>query len=148
MQGGFKMTRKLSGTRVFAAAAICGLVLAIAPAALASKGGSGGGAKGASISLVVLDSADGLPHFGGQVTFDVSTTVTQPWVNLSCYQDGAWVSGQWHGFFPGYTWGQTFTLGPTPSWQGGAADCTARLVRFGSNGRETTLATTSFHAYE
>jgi hypothetical protein len=124
-------------------------MMAIAPAALAAKRApGGGGGTGSSISLVVLDSPDGLPHFGGQVTFKVSTTASQPWVNLSCYQNGAWVSGQWQGFFPGYAWGQNFTLGPTPSWSGGAADCTARLVKFASNGKETTLATTGFHVYE
>jgi len=119
---------------------------AFAASSTTSANGAKAGGSGSTISLVVLDSSDSLPHYGGQVTFDVSTTATdQPWVNLSCYQNGVWVSGQWQGFFPGYTWGQEFTLGPTPSWQGGDADCTARLVKFGSNGKETTLATTSFH---
>jgi hypothetical protein len=38
-----------------------------------------------------------------------------------------------------------FTLGSTPSWSGGDADCTARIVTYSRNGRETTLASTSFH---
>jgi len=128
---------------VLALAALA-LALALVPAALAGKPGGG---NGSSISLVLLN-GDTEAHFGRQVTFNVSTTATaEPWVNLNCYQNGTWVSGQWQGFFPGYSWGQTFTLGPTPSWHGGAADCTARLVKFGRNGRESTLATTSFHVY-
>src|SRR5438105_3149580 len=44
----------------------------------AKSGGHGGGGTGGSstLSLVLLNSTDGLPHFGQQVTFTVSTTVT------------------------------------------------------------------------
>ncbi len=125
------------------------IVLAMATIlATVATGAAVAGRSGSTTSLVILDSSDGLAHYGGQVTFNVSTTATdRPWVNLSCYQKGTWVYGSWAGFFPDYRWGQIFTLGPTPSWQGGAADCTARLVKFSSNGRERTLATTSFHVY-
>lgn len=134
------MTRKSAAI----VAALALLTLALVPTAFAGKPGGGGSS---SVSLALLN-GDTQPHFGRDVTFNVSTTATsEPWVNLSCYQNGTWVSGQWQGFFPGYPWGQTFTLGPTPSWQGGAADCTARLVKFGRNGRETTLATANFHVY-
>lgn len=128
--------------------------LAIAPAALAGKGGGGkppGGGGGtttsSSLSLVLLNSTDGLPHVGQQATFNVSTTVERPQVNARCYQNGALVYDEWHGFFEGSWFGQTFTFGPTPSWTGGAADCTARLVTYSANGRLNTHATISFRVY-
>jgi hypothetical protein len=51
------------------------------------------------------------------------------------------VWGQWAGFFESY--GQIFTLGPTRSWQGGAADCTAELVNR-DDYKYRILARTSF----
>src|ERR1700693_4862101 len=56
-------------------AAVC---LALAPTALAAKGGGagkgGGGTGGGSITLVLVNSTDGLAHWGAQVTFNISTT--------------------------------------------------------------------------
>src|SRR5262245_51465434 len=63
-----------------------GLVLSLAPAALAGKGKPPGGGGGGTITLRPLNSTDGLPHVLQKVTFDVSTTATQyPWVTLDCY---------------------------------------------------------------
>jgi hypothetical protein len=44
---------------------------------------------------------------------------------------------------------QVFTLGPTPSWTGGAADCTAYLQNWDgySKGKIVTLASLGFHVY-
>jgi hypothetical protein len=137
--------------RIALALAVAALVLA--PTALADKGGkaggggSDGGSDSSSLSLVLLNSADGLPYLGQQVTFDVSTAAERPQVNAQCYQNGERVYDEWHGFFEGAMFGRTFTLGPTPSWQGGDADCTARLVTYSRNGRLKVLATTSFHVY-
>jgi hypothetical protein len=122
---------------------VSGLLTSVATNAATAQGGKGG----SSIRLVAR-SADGLAHFEGQVTFAVRTSVAEPWVNVKCYQGDMWVYGEWHGFFASYGWGQTFTLGPTPSWQSGDADCTARVVKFGRNGRQSTLATTNFPAYD
>ncbi len=101
-----------------------------------------------SLSLVLLNSADGLPHWGQQVTFNVSTTATtQPNVSLNCYHNGVLVYGAVAGFYPSYPWPwtQTFTLS-SPSWTSGGADCTAALYYF--NGTKTvTLATLSFGVY-
>jgi hypothetical protein len=121
----------------------------IAGTAFAAKGGAGKGPSGggSGLSLVVIDSVDGVPHFGQRVTFDVTTGATQPQVNVSCYQNGTRVYDEWHGFFEDAWFGQIFTLGPTPSWTGGDADCTARLVTFSKNGRLNVHATTTFHAY-
>ena len=54
-----------------------------------------------------------------------------------------------NGIFP-TSLNQTFTLGPTPLWQGGAASCTAYLQNWDSyarHGTVTTLASTTFPVY-
>jgi hypothetical protein len=147
-RGGFvDVTRKTPALRFALVAALVAVALTVAPTASAAKRKPARGGTSSSISLVLLNDATEA-HFGAQVTFRVSTTATTgPWVNLRCYQNGALVYSQWHGFYPSYIWGQVFTLGPTPSWQSGAADCNARLIKLRGT-RETTLATTSFHAYE
>jgi len=124
------------------------------PTAFAGKGGGGGGkpggggttSGGGTIALVLLNSTDGVAHFGQKVTFNVSTSsTTQPWVDLQCSQNGTVVSKQANGIFP-TSLGQVFTLGPTGLWTGGAADCTASLQNWSSS-RHTTLATMTFHVY-
>jgi hypothetical protein len=101
-----------------------------------------------SLSLVLLNSTDGLPHWGQQVTFNVSTTATtQPNVSLDCYQNGTLVYGAVAGFYASYPWqgSQIFTLS-SPSWTGGAASCTAALYYF--SGKKTiTLTTLNFQVY-
>jgi hypothetical protein len=133
--------------------AACALALAVAPAALSDKGGNGGGGKpggggSSSVSLVLLDSTDGLPHYGQQVTFAVSTTATdRPYVSLNCYQNGVWVYSDSAGFFPDYPWSQIFVLSTLSTWTSGAGDCTATLYLTKDGSRSTTLATLSFHVY-
>jgi hypothetical protein len=110
------------------------------------QGGGGGSATSSTLQLVPLSPTPGAPYFGDQVTFNVSTTATtQPWVTATCSQNGVVVYQQTQGFFPTYLYGQIFTLGPTPMWTGGAADCKAALVQRTSNGRSKTLATITFH---
>jgi hypothetical protein len=123
------------------------LALSLVPAAVAAKntGGGrhgGGGATGSStIGLVLLNSTDGLAHYDQSVTFNVSTTATtQPWVHLRCTQNGAMVAEGWAGYFDGSLSGRDFTLA-SPSWTGGAADCTAYLTKPDGS----VLASTSFH---
>jgi len=122
------------------------------PAAFAGKGGGGGkpgggGTTGGSstLTLVLLNSTDGLPHYGQQVTFNVSTTATtQPSVKLECFQGGKLVRTGSAGFYPEYPWpwAQTFSLS-SGAWTGGAADCTASMYYY--NGRSyPTLATLRF----
>ena len=132
------------------------LVLAIAPAALAAKpaGGGGGGGKGgsgggdstSSLSLVLVESTDGLPHWGQSVTFDVQTSAAYPYVTLDCFQGGVRVSTMTAGFYPSYRFTRYYTLSSS-SWQSGEADCVANLHTSSSNGRTTTLKTLSFHVY-
>jgi hypothetical protein len=124
------------------------MLLVLAPSAFAGKGSGGpsggkhGGTAGTgTISLVLLDSTDGLAHYGQHVTFNISTTATnQPWVHLQCYQNGSMVAEGWDGYFDGSLSGRDFTLA-SPSWTGGAADCTATLT----TPQWAPLASTSFH---
>ena len=119
------------------------LALLVTLPALAAKGSEKGSSGGSSISLVVLNEvarASSGPGFGEHVTFTVSTGRTDyPWVQNRCWKGDKLVYEQWHGFFDGYQFGQIFTLGPTPSWSGGDATCTARLVSK-NNGQYHTLA--------
>jgi hypothetical protein len=124
------------------AAAVAALFLASAPAAIAGKGGKPRPSGGTgTISLVLLNSSDGLAHWGQKVTFNVSTTATsEPWVGLKCYQGGALVSEGWEGFFAGSLDDQVFGL-YSGKWSGGAADCTATLT----TPQWSPIASTSFH---
>ena len=123
------------------------LFTALAPqTTLAAKGGKPGSASSSnSFSLVLLDSTDGVAHHGQDVTFNVATTATsEPHVSLDCYQGGTLVYGAVAGFFDGYPWPWTQIMPlASPSWTGGAADCTASLYYF-SGSRTVTLSTMSF----
>jgi hypothetical protein len=134
--------------RVAQTASIAALVLALvlAPAALAGKGRGGGntGPTG-SFSLVLLNSTDGLPHYGQDVTFNVTSNAYHPMVTLTCYQAGVSVKNQSVGFYPGWPWSQVFPLS-SYKWPGGAADCQAKLYYQTKRG-EKVLATMSFHVY-
>lgn len=123
------------------------VVMIAALPAWAAKGGGGGGS---TISLVVPGAAPTAgqvtPSFGQTVTFAESTTATAyPWVDTKCSQNGKVVYEQFAGFYASYSGSQMFTLGPTQSWTGGAASCTAALVSYDRNGSPRTLATTSFN---
>jgi hypothetical protein len=141
--------------RIALTTAVAILVLSAVPVAFAGKGGGGGhhgggGTTGGTgtIGLVLLDSTDGLAHFGKEVTFNVSTTsTTQPWVTVNCYQNGTLVFQQSNGIFP-TSLDKDFTLGPTPLWSGGAANCTAALQNWDSYPKSiATLASMSFNVY-
>ena len=128
-----------------AAAVISGVALA-GPSAAAK-----GGANASSLGLVVLSSADrtaetsvAVTH-GDEVTFDVKTAADLPFVGLRCWQGENFVYDAYVGYFPGY-------YDPTPSFtldssywaEGVDASCTARLIEWNRQGRETLLATTTF----
>lgn len=121
----------------------------MAGSVFAAKGGggkpSGGGTTGGggSLALVMVTDANGngLPNWGDQVTFNVSTTATdRPTVRLHCYQNGSLVYTFSAGFFAGYPWTTIYGLS-SQSWTGGAANCTASLIYSGNNGRIITVAT-------
>jgi hypothetical protein len=140
------------GLKVFAILAAL-LAITILPA-LAAKGGNSGGkghnaggttSGGGTLSLVLLDSTDGSPHWGQHVTFDVSATATtRPMVGVTCTQGGMQVYSMTAGFFPDYPWTTTYTL-KSNAWTSGAADCTASLYYIAANGKEPVLATLPIH---
>jgi hypothetical protein len=141
----------MSGSRVrtLVSLATVAIALTVASPAFAAKqsarpGGGGGGATG-SFSLVLKNSTDGVPHYGQAVTFKVTSSTAYPSVNLTCYQNGDWVTNQSVGFYPGWAWSQDFPLSSW-KWTSGAADCTATLSYQTSKGQQT-LATLSFHVY-
>lgn len=102
----------------------------------------------ATMTLVLENSTDGLPHYGQTVTFQVATNATsQPNVSLDCYQAGKLVYGAVSGFYPSYPWPgtQNFILS-SPSWTGGAASCTAKMYYF-SGKKTVTLKTLGIQVY-
>lgn len=121
--------------------------------AMAAKGGGTSKPPGGkhqtsytgSFSLVLLESSDGVPHWGQRVTFDVTSNAPYYFVSLDCYQNGSVVYRQSVGFYTGWAWSQDFVL-KSAVWTGGAADCNGRLYSSNSDGsNEQTLATMSFH---
>jgi hypothetical protein len=116
------------------------LVLILVPVGLAAaKGGQATARNGTgTISLVLLNSTDGLPHVGQKVTFNV--------VTVDYYDNGVWEYHASNGIFP-TSLNQVFTLASN-TWMSGPADCTAYLENWDSyskNGKTTTLTSTSFH---
>jgi len=102
-------------------------------------------ASASTLTVVLLNSTDAVPHYGQQITFKVTTAATtEPHVNLKCSQSGAVVYTTTTGYYATYPWPwtQTMTLSSS-AWTGGAADCTATLYYF-SGKRTITLLTMSF----
>lgn len=90
-------------------------------------------------------SLNGAAVFGGQVSFTYSSPVSEPFVHLRCFQNGALVEEAWGN--QGFPEQREFTLGPTGAWQSGPASCTATLEdwsQYGTKGKVTVLASTSF----
>ena len=134
--------RTIRFTLLFGALALVASAVALA----------GSGKSTSSISLVIpgasatAAASSESPAYGDAVTFAATTTATtQPFVHLRCSVDGKLVLESWQ------AWAHSdrmFTLGGSPAWQSGAAECTAYLENWDSyskNGRTTRLASTSFH---
>jgi hypothetical protein len=118
---------------------------ALAPTANAAKAGGGSkpsGGGSSTLTLVLLDSTDGVAHYGQRITFKVSTSATsEPHVSVACVQNGSTVYTAQTGYYASYPWPgtQTMTLS-SGAWTSGAADCTAKMYYF--NGNKTVYATT------
>ena len=123
------------------------LFLSLSALSVVAEAGKGGPhlSAGSGFALVLVNSTDGLPHWGQQVTFTVSTTATtEPHVSLQCSQAGTLVYSTQTGYFAGYLWPwtQTMTLS-SYVWTSGGASCTAILYYF--SGRKTvTLIALNF----
>src|SRR5256885_10202005 len=118
---------------LFALFFIAMLVVVSANLPAAAKGGrQNASATGTNFALVVLDSTDGVAHWGHQVTFTVSTTATtEPHVSLKCSQNGVLVYATQTGYYAGYLWPwtQVVTLSSV-AWTGGSGHCVATLYYF------------------
>jgi len=66
------------------------------------------------------------------------------WVHAKCSQNGTVVYEQWIRY--GTAWTGTLTLGPTPSWKGGAASCWAEDGWWQNGTRWRVIATDAFAA--
>ena len=136
----------------------------VSPSALEARTGAGGGGKGGgkgsggtttgggggtiSQPVMLVDTGTAGTSFGDTITFSVSTSATSyPWVTVKCVKGGVEVYKTSNGIFQ-TSLDQDFTLGPTPAWQSGGADCTATLENWDNytKGSITVLATTSFTA--
>jgi hypothetical protein len=136
--------------RIAHAVSLVALVLALAlvPAALAAKGGGGGkptsGSSSISLAPLVYDAnGNGLANWNDTVTFNFSTSATQPYIHLVCSGSGVGYD-TWRGVFAGSldtNWNFILSSG---GWTSGAADCTASLGKYTKQGFQT-LASTSFH---
>ena len=138
----------LRPTRI--ATALAALILVMAPTATAgSKGKGGAGSSASSMTLVVLDSSDGLPHWGQSIRFDVTTSeTTQPHVSVDCYQGPELVYVAATGYYDGYAWPWTQTMVlSSGAWTGGAADCQAELYKLDYKRGKTVLGRLAFHVY-
>jgi hypothetical protein len=115
---------------------------------LAARGGGKPAPSGGTLALVMVvdQNQDGLPNWSDSITWQVSTTATTgPYVDVACYQAGKLVYSASAGYFDSYVWPEYKVMSLwSPSWTGGAADCTGRLYKVTSKGT-TTLATTAFH---
>ena len=125
----------------------------VGPSTLEARGGGkpGGGSGTSSLTLKMVtdNNGNGLPNWGDEITFTISTTATaEPFVDLACYQNGTLVYGTTGGFFASYPWPWTkVMLLSSPSWQSGAAECQAKLYYF-SGRSNVVLATTTFSALQ
>ena len=121
----------------------------IAGPAIARNNGNGGNKTStSSLRLVLLNSTDGLAHWGQKVTFKVSTTATsQPFVSLRCYKNTTLVYSAQAGYYASYPWPSAKNMAlKSNNWKSGGADCTATLF-YASGSRVITLATKGFRVY-
>ena len=120
----------------------------MAGSVLAGKGGGGkpgSGGGGVTVQVVTDANGDGLPNWGDQVHFTLSTSNTRPVVSLTCSQGGAVVYGDSRPYFWPNIWDDTgvFTLSSL-SWSSGAAECRAEAKGTSSNGRIISLGSLTF----
>ena len=114
------LTRHVLGATVEAllvAAIIVAVILAAAPIfGTASLPGADAGGRKSAVAITVPDGV-----FAGTTT--ATAGAAYRWVHARCSQGGVLVYEQW--VKTGADGKGTFTLGPTPMWQGGAAECWA-----------------------
>jgi len=65
------------------------------------------------------------------------------WVHAKCFQGGTLVFEQWRKYIADGT--TELSLGPTPLWQSGSANCTAEEGSYGRNNRWRASGSTTFN---
>src|SRR6266566_4110197 len=84
---------------------VLGLIAGTAFAARSGNHTTSGSGGSLTLAMVTDVNADGLPNWGDQVKFDVSTTATTtPHVSLQCSQSGVLVYTTETGYYAGYPW--------------------------------------------
>ena len=117
-------------------------------------------AEGALISLLVVGLIAGTAFAArpGSVTATGSFTVDDGtfagttlahrgssgavWVHAKCYQGGTLVFEQWRMYVDGTA---SLSLGPTPLWSSGSANCTAEEGSYARNNRWRSAGSTTFN---
>ncbi len=94
-----------------------------------------------TLSLVLVAPPDA--NYGEGVRFDVVTNAPWPFVDGDCTQNATVVYHSTVGYYGGWPWGDTFTLGGW-MWPSGSADCVATLYN-SDDGTKTVLSTLPFH---
>jgi hypothetical protein len=123
---------------------IATLLLALAPVFSPAEDLAGvGSANAAPRDKAHISVPDG--QFAGTTTATLNPG-GDIWALAACYQNETMVWYQYAHADDGKT--ATFTLGPTPLWQGGAATCIAEEGYWARNGRWRMLAWTTFEVSE
>jgi len=128
------------GEALVVALIIATVLLALSPLYRPAETLSGTTAVDAGRGGGVIVVPDGT--FAGTTTATLNPGGSETWAMAACYQNGTIVYKQYVKNSADNT--ATFTLGPTPSWSGGAATCTAEEGYFFKGTRWRVLASTTF----
>lgn len=118
---------------------VAALLLVLSPVSrpAADLAGTGSALAGRSGAISVPDGV-----FAGTTTATVNPGGSGTWAYARCYQGGVLVYAQYVRVNSANQ--ATFTLGPTPMWTGGGADCTAEEGSWSRNNRWRSVASTAF----
>lgn len=98
------------------------------------KPGGGGGGSGSLRIVMVEDlNGNGSPNWGDTITYAVTSSASNPFVDTLCYQNGQMVYSAGAGWYDSYPWPGARNMPLySPSWTGGGADCRAVINTGGS----------------
>ena len=115
-------------------------VAAMSLAGISENGGGLAGAATAARQAAELTVPDGV--FGGTTVAHATPGGDGTWVHATCVQAGRVALSEWARVDA--TNHATLTLGPTATWTGGGASCTAEQGYFAGNGRWRVQDSTTF----
>ncbi len=114
-----------------------GLIALLVVGAMAGTAFAGKPTAGGTSSGVRVD--DGV-YAGTTTAYQGASAAV--WIHAQCFQGGSLVYEQWRSYTGGTT---TLSLGPTPNWSSGAANCTADEGYFARNNRWRVSGSTTFN---